>query len=114
MVIFSLCCWGSWSNTAKEAARLKVPFAHFYSDWCIGGFLTALLAWVSLGGAEVAAVEVDPTTYVGRYRVLSALAAGVIFNVANALLVVGINLAGLSVAFPMGIGTALVGPRWRS
>ena len=86
-----------------------MPFAHFYSDWCLGGFATALLAWVTLGDAEVAAESgVIPTTDVGRYRVLSAFAAGAIFNVANALLVVGINLAGLSVAFPMGIGTALV------
>ncbi len=109
LVILSLVCWGSWSNTAKEATRSAVPFAHFYSDWCMGGFATALLAWVTLGGAQVAAESsADPTTDVGRYRVLSALAAGAIFNVANALLVVGINLAGLSVAFPMGIGTALV------
>lgn len=109
LVILSLVCWGSWSNTAKEATRSAVPFAHFYSDWCLGGFATALLAWVTLGGAEVAAESgTDPTTDVGRFRVLSALAAGAIFNVANALLVVGINLAGLSVAFPMGIGTALV------
>lgn len=108
LVILSLCCWGTWSNTAKEAARLAVPFAHFYSDWCFGGFATAALAWATLGGAEIAAERTDPTTAVGRYRVLSALAAGTIFNVANALLVVGINLAGLSVAFPMGIGTALV------
>jgi hypothetical protein len=110
LAILSLCCWGSWSNTAKEATRLRVPFAHFYADWCLGGFGVAVLAWVALGGAEVAAAEVgaESTTDVGRYRVLSALAAGAIFNVANALLVVGINLAGLSVAFPMGIGTALV------
>lgn len=37
-----------------------------------------------------------------------AAAAGTLFNVANMLLVSGIELAGLSVAFPIAIGTALV------
>ena len=66
--------------------------------------MTAVFAWIILGNAEIAAeAGTDPTTdvHVGRHRVLAAVAAGAIFNVANALLVVGINLAGLSVAFPM-------------
>jgi glucose uptake protein len=37
-----------------------------------------------------------------------AIAAGVVFNIANLLLVAAIALAGLAVAFPLGIGTALV------
>ena len=79
-----------------------MPFAHFYADWCLSGFVTAVAAWIILGNAEIAAeAGTDPTTDVGRHRVLAAVAAGAIFNVANALLVVGINLAGLSVAFPM-------------
>ena len=37
-----------------------------------------------------------------------ALVGGVIFNVANLLLVAAIEIAGLAVAFPVGIGLALV------
>ena len=37
-----------------------------------------------------------------------ALAAGIVFNLANMLLVAAISLAGLAVAFPIGIGLALV------
>lgn len=39
---------------------------------------------------------------------LSAFAGGVIFNLANILLVAAIAIAGMSVAFPVGIGIALV------
>ena len=39
---------------------------------------------------------------------LLALAGGVIFNVANLLLVAAIDLAGMAVAFPVGIGLALI------
>jgi glucose uptake protein len=40
--------------------------------------------------------------------VLPALFSGAIFNLANILLVVGIDAAGMSVAFPVGVGLALV------
>jgi glucose uptake protein len=39
---------------------------------------------------------------------LSALIGGVVFNVANILLVAAIDIAGMAVAFPVGIGLALV------
>ena len=35
-------------------------------------------------------------------------ASGVVFNVANVLLVIGIKLVGLSISFPVGIGLSLV------
>ena len=44
-----------------------------------------------------------------RYKIGSAIGAGAVFNVANLLLVVAIQIVGLSTAFPLGIGTALVG-----
>jgi glucose uptake protein len=40
--------------------------------------------------------------------VLPALISGVLFNLSNILLVVGIDAAGMSVAFPVGVGLALV------
>jgi len=41
-------------------------------------------------------------------HILYALAGGAVFNVANLLLVAAIDIAGLAVAFPVGIGLALV------
>lgn len=41
-------------------------------------------------------------------HILLALLGGVVFNVANLLLVAAIDIAGLAVAFPIGIGLALV------
>eukprot|EP01052_Picozoa_sp_SAG31_P000891 SAG31_NODE_28_length_32713_cov_39.100509_1_plen_112_part_00 len=53
LALVSLFCWGSWSNTAKEAAGLRgVPFAHFYTDWACSCVLTALAAWVTLGAGR--------------------------------------------------------------
>lgn len=41
-------------------------------------------------------------------NIMSAMLGGVIFNIANILLVAAIAVAGMSVAFPVGIGIALV------
>ncbi len=41
-------------------------------------------------------------------HIVHALLGGALFNVANLLLVAAIDIAGLAVAFPMGIGLALV------
>ncbi len=37
-------------------------------------------------------------------HILYAIAGGIVFNVANLLLVAAIEIAGLAVAFPVGIG----------
>ena len=39
---------------------------------------------------------------------LNAFLGGVIFNLANLIIVAAISIAGMSVAFPIGIGTALI------
>lgn len=90
--------WGSWANTQKLAGKEKWPFELFYWDYAIGVFLFSILFAVALGGgfAIVAAATIP------------ALISGAIFNLSNILLVVGIDAAGMSVAFPVGVGLALV------
>jgi len=90
--------WGSWANTQKLAGKEKWPFELFYWDYAIGVFLFSLLFAAALGGGfTVVAVATIP-----------ALISGAIFNLSNLLLVVGIDAAGMSVAFPIGVGLALV------
>ncbi|KAL3929342.1 MAG: hypothetical protein SGPRY_001999 [Prymnesium sp.] len=104
LALLSTLCWGSWSNSAKAAAHLAFPL--FYLDFSLGAFLSALVAFVSpLNSSEVLREEGVPAEL---SHVLAALGAGALFNVANVLLVLGIQVAGLAVAFPVGIGTALV------
>jgi len=101
IALLSTICWGSWSNTAKAAGD-KVNFAHFYTDFCLGTVVAAIVFWVSLGAHVPGGEEVE------LHRIFWACAAGFIFGVANLLLTTGIALAGLSIAFPLCIGTGLV------
>ncbi len=106
-MICSMLCWGSWANTMKLCPGYR--FQLFYWDYVVGLFAGALLWGVTLGslGHQGQSFFADLGS-ADRTHILFALLAGVIFNVANVLLVAAIEIAGLAVAFPVGIGLALV------
>jgi glucose uptake protein len=96
--IVTMLGWGSWANTQKLAGKEKWPFELFYWDYAIGVFLFSLPFAATLGGGfSIVSAATIP-----------ALVSGAIFNLANILLVVAIDAAGMSVAFPVGIGLALI------
>lgn len=103
----TMLCWGSWANTQKLAAS-NWRFELFYWDYVLGILLTATLFAITLGntGGAGRGFIVDIQQASGA-AIGSALLGGVIFNAANILLVAAIAIAGMSVAFPVGIGIAL-------
>lgn len=107
LMLLSMVCWGSWANTLKLTPGWS--FQLFYWDYAAGILLTTLLWGVTLGS-----VHGGPTSFFANLRqadirhLLLALAGGAVFNLANVLLVAAIDLAGMAVAFPIGIGLALV------
>jgi glucose uptake protein len=106
-MLTSMLCWGSWANSVKFAPGYR--FQLFYWDYVVG-LVIGVLAWgISLGnlGATGRHFLADFLHADARHIGL-AIVGGVIFNVANLLLVAAIEIAGLAVAFPVGIGIALV------
>jgi glucose uptake protein len=101
--------WGSWANTQKLAGKEKWPFELFYWDYAIGVFLFSLLFAATLGSFGPAGTPaMENLRTVDMTFVWPALISGALFNLSNILLVVGIDAAGMSVAFPIGVGLALV------
>lgn len=101
--------WGSWANTQKLAGKEKWPFELFYWDYALGVFLFGLLFAAGLGSFGSAGMPVLDNLRQAHYSfILPALVSGAIFNISNILLVVGIDAAGMAVAFPVGVGLALV------
>jgi glucose uptake protein len=104
----TMLCWGSWANTQKLVQKTW-RFELFYWDYVIGIFLFSLLAAFTLGsnGEQGRSFTTDLAQASGA-SIRSAFTGGVVFNLANILLTAAIAGAGMSVAFPTGIGLALI------
>ncbi len=104
----TMLCWGSWANTRKLASK-EWRFELFYWDYSIGVLLLTLALGLTLGsfGDEGHSFAMDLAQASGA-SIRSALIGGAVFNIANILLVAAIEIAGMAVAFPVGIGLALV------
>lgn len=106
--VITMFCWGSWANTQK-LARKGWRFELFYWDYTIGVLLLTLILGLTLGSNGTSGRPfLADLAQVSNSSVYSALLGGAIFNLANILLVAAIDIAGMSVAFPVGIGIALV------
>lgn len=100
--------WGSWANTQKLAAK-DWRFELFYWDYVIGIVLFSLLFSLTAGSmGEGGRPFLEDFSQASNANIWSAFLRGILFNAANILLVAAITLAGMSVAFPVGIGLALV------
>jgi glucose uptake protein len=107
LMIVSMLCWGSWANTLKLAPGWR--FQLFYWDYVLGVLLTSVFFGLTLGNtANTPASFFNNIQQAGSEEIIYALLGGIVFNVANLLLVAAIEIAGLAVAFPIGIGLALV------
>ncbi len=106
--VITMLCWGSWANTQKLTASTW-RFELFYWDYVLGIVLFSLLLALTLGslGSQGRSFLAD-MQQADLSALLNALLGGIIFNAANILLGAAIAIAGMSVAFPVGIGLALV------
>ena len=107
MTIFSTVCWGSFANTFKGTKNYR--FELYYWDYGLGIFLIAVVLALTMGSFAG-----GPTAFLANVHsadginLLYAALGGVVFNIANVLLIAGIEIVGLSIAFPISIGIALV------
>lgn len=104
----TMLCWGSWGNTQKLAAK-SWRYELFYWDYVIGMLIFSLIVAFTAGsiGSEgrpflqdLSQAEWSSTGWV--------LLGALVFNISNILLSASTSIAGMSVAFPLGVGLALV------
>ena len=106
--VLTMLCWGSWANSRKLAPA-EWRFELFYWDYALGVLLIALILGATLGTlSDGGPGFFADLAQAGRVSIAHALIGGAIFNLANILLVAAIEVAGMAVAFPVGIGLALV------
>ena len=104
----TMLCWGSWGNTQKLAAK-SWRYELFYWDYVIGMVLFALLLAFTAGSiGEAGRPFIADLKQASGASLLWLLLGGIIFNASNILLSASTSIAGMSVAFPLGVGLALV------
>jgi glucose uptake protein len=107
--VLTMLGWGSWANTQKLSGKESWRFELFYWDYAWGVLLFGVVAAATFGSIGSAGMGALANLHGAQAAyILPALMSGVIFNASNILLVVGIDAAGMAVAFPVGVGLALV------
>jgi glucose uptake protein len=108
LCVITMLCWGSWANTQKLAQK-SWRFELFYWDYVIGILLMSLIFSFTMGSSgELGRGFVKDISQAEMGNIGNAFLGGIIFNAANILVAAAISIAGMSVAFPVGIGIALV------
>jgi glucose uptake protein len=106
-MVGSMLCWGSWANAMKLCPGYR--FQLFYWDYLVGLLAGVILLGLTLGSlGPVGTPFLADLLHTPHGAIAYAVAGGVDFNIANLLLVAAIEVAGMAVAFPVGIGLALV------
>jgi len=107
LCIVTMLCWGSWGNTQKLSGK-SWRFELFYWDYVLGILLFSLLLGFTLGNnGDSGRGFIDDIRQAETGNVLNAMLGGIIFNASNILLVAAMAIAGMAVAFPVGVGIAL-------
>ena len=108
LCFITMLCWGSWGNTQKLAAKTW-RYELYYWDYIIGMLLTAIVIGFTFGSfGEHGRHFVEDLTQASAAGIGSVILGGIVFNASNILLSASVSLAGMAVAFPLGVGIALV------
>ena len=107
LMVLSMLCWGSWANTLKLCPGYR--FQLFYWDYALGLAVCSIFWGLTAGShGHTGTTFLTDIAQASTGSIEFAVLGGIIFNIANLLLVAAIDVAGLAVAFPVGIGLALI------
>ncbi|MEI8048613.1 MAG: GRP family sugar transporter [Bacteroidota bacterium] len=108
LTFITMLCWGSWANTQKMAAK-SWRFELFYWDYVIGILIFSLLFGFTFGSTgSVGMGFLESIKQASTSSILNPILGGIIFNLSNILLVAAISVAGMAIAFPVGVGICMV------
>lgn len=108
LLIVGMVGWGTWANLFKAAGG-KWRFELFYFDFALGVLIAAAVIALTAGSLGFDGFSLaDDLQAAGKRQDLWGFTAGVVFNLGNMLLLGGVAISGMAVAFPAGMGCALI------
>jgi glucose uptake protein len=107
MTVLTMTCWGSWANVVKMVKGWR--FELLYFDYALGVLLASVAAGLTFGSMGSYGRPFFADLAAAGWRNLAfGFLGGVVYNLSNILVVGAMAIAGLGVAFPIGVGLALV------
>jgi glucose uptake protein len=107
LLILSMLCWGSWANTLKLAGRWR--FELYSYDLSVGVVVCAAILAFTFGSLNPSELTFQENFLIVSYRKMAdCVGAGMVFNLANMLLLGAMSIAGLAVSFPVTLGVAVI------
>ena len=106
VTLLGMICWGMWANTYKMS---KWRFELYYFDFAIGMVAASVILAFTVGSMGFDGFTfMDDLMHAGKRQWFYSFIGGVVFNLANMLLMGAIALSGMGVAFPISMGLALI------
>lgn len=108
VVILGMLAWGVWANTFKAISG-GFRFELYYFDFAIGVVIASLVIALTAGSLGFDGFSFsDDLRLAGKRQDFFGFLAGATFNLGNMLLLAAVSVAGMSVAFPLAMGVALI------
>lgn len=107
LAVIALFCWGSWAITFKLAGKWRYEL--YYFDFAFGVVAATAIGALTFGSMGDELSFWDNLVFTaGRRQVAWAFGAGILLNLANILFLASTSIAGMSLAFPVGLGIAML------
>jgi glucose uptake protein len=105
LLVIGAFCWALWASMHKLTPKWRYEL--FYIDLAFGFGIATVVYGLTLGSLGFDGFSLmDDLMHAGRHEWVFAFAAGVVFNLANMILLGAVTVAGLSTAIPLGVGVA--------
>jgi glucose uptake protein len=107
LMIFALLCAGFWTSTFKAAKSFRYEL--YYLDFSAGVLLFAIVAAYTLGSLRSSELTFSDNLLIANYHQMAyAVAAGMVFNLANVVMLAAISVGGIALCVPLTFGMALL------
>lgn len=108
LLVFGMLCLGTWAVTFRMTSKWR--FELYYFDFALGTVLAALIIGFTFGsmGWDGFAL-MDDLRIAGKMKEAQAMLGGAIFNLGNMLIMAALSVAGITVAYLIGIALMLAG-----
>jgi glucose uptake protein len=107
LMIASMICLASWAATFKMTGKWR--FELYYLDFAFGAAFAAVIYICTVGSLGFDGFSfVDDMLHAQKRFWIFAFGAGIVFNLANMLLLAAVSVSGMAMAFPVGLGVGLI------